>query len=140
MRHKVDCCVHGMVRSMCSECGADTAAVGNRGLPSCRVRAFLRNIEEAAPLDSPPVDLSAVDVAGLLAERDTLFEQLQNAIGPVWAGAVQATEKLHVEIERRFTRAQVVRAMELAASPDTTWDTMAEREVVFAEILEAVRQ
>lgn len=37
-----------------------------------------------------------------------------------------------------FTREQLWRAMEAAADPDNTWDTMAEREMVFTRIAEQV--
>lgn len=43
------------------------------------------------------------------------------------------------ERNARFTRDQVVRAMEIAADPDVTWDAEAEREEVFAGILAEVK-
>lgn len=109
-------------------------------LPSDKARAMLRNLDEGAPLDAEPVAYDSDDVAALLKERDVLARQLENAVAPVMSAAASANEKLHVEIAARFTREQVVLAMELASGPDFTWDTMAEREVVFAEILAEVKR
>ena len=119
---------------------SDERPVPRWQLPSQKARAYLRNIETAAHIDTEPTSYGAQDLADLLQERDLAVAQLENAVAPVLRAAEAADAKLHQEIGRRFTREEVWLAMERASDADVTWDTMAEREEVFADILAKVRK
>jgi len=64
-------------------------------LPSAKVRAYLKSVDDGGPLDDV---LDIDDVAGLLFERDMLFAQMSNAIQPVVDGFKSGTEKLHADL------------------------------------------